>query len=66
MKITKVSQLHTDLPPLAPLDKIESDIPQESNKAEDIICPFCKWADFDLIGLKMHILRGHCDVFNNT
>jgi len=29
-------------------------------------CPFCLEDDFDLIGLKNHLLKGHCDVFNET
>lgn len=31
-----------------------------------VSCPFCQEADFDLIGLKSHYLRGWCDVFNAT
>lgn len=31
---------------------------------EYISCPFCHDTDFDLIGLKLHLERGHCDVFN--
>lgn len=26
-------------------------------------CPFCDSPDFDMIGLKAHILKGQCDVF---
>ncbi len=29
-------------------------------------CPFCNEDDFDLIGLKIHFLRGHCEVFEQT
>lgn len=29
-------------------------------------CPFCLEDDFDLIGLKNHFLKGHCDKFNET
>jgi hypothetical protein len=29
-------------------------------------CPFCDEAEFDLIGLKLHYLRGYCDAFNDT
>jgi hypothetical protein len=29
-------------------------------------CPFCKEPDFDLIGLKCHLLSGHCDNYNQT
>jgi len=30
-----------------------------------ISCPFCGENDFDLIGLKLHISHGECDVFEN-
>jgi len=33
---------------------------------EYISCPFCKEDDFDLIGLKGHLLNGRCEVFNLT
>lgn len=26
-----------------------------------ISCPFCKEPDFDLVGLKIHLLSGHCE-----
>lgn len=29
-----------------------------------ISCPFCRESDFDLIGLKLHILNGWYEVFN--
>ena len=29
-------------------------------------CPFCGEADFDATGLKRHLLRGWCEVFENT
>jgi hypothetical protein len=29
-------------------------------------CPFCKEKDFDLIGLKHHFEKGHCEVYNET
>ena len=32
----------------------------------DVVCPFCGECDFDLVGLKMHLLRGWCDKFNET
>jgi hypothetical protein len=28
-------------------------------------CPFCGEDDFDLIGLKMHLIRGWCEAFDN-
>lgn len=34
--------------------------------AKMVICPFCNEDDFDLIGLKAHLLRGHCDPFEAT
>lgn len=30
-----------------------------------IPCPFCKDDDFDLIGLKEHLISGWCDEFND-
>jgi hypothetical protein len=33
-------------------------------KPEYINCPFCNKIDFDQIGLKIHISRGWCDVYN--
>ena len=32
----------------------------------EVTCPFCGEDDFDLYGLKIHILSGWCEVFNNT
>jgi hypothetical protein len=32
----------------------------------DIVCPFCEEEDFDLIGLKAHLLNGYCEDFNAT
>lgn len=31
-----------------------------------ITCPFCQDPDFDLPGLKAHLLRGHCEAFSST
>jgi len=31
-----------------------------------MLCPFCSEDDFDLIGLKDHLLSGHCDKFNEV
>jgi hypothetical protein len=36
------------------------------NTPLDISCPFCKDTGFDLAGLKSHLLKGDCVVFNNT
>lgn len=30
---------------------------------EEVICPFCKEADFDLTGLETHLENRWCDVF---
>lgn len=30
-----------------------------------IICPFCGEEDFDLIGLKIHLIVGWCDPFKD-
>ena len=30
----------------------------------DGVCPFCAEGEFDLVGLKGHLLRGWCDKFN--
>lgn len=32
-------------------------------RGESMSCPFCKQADFDAIGLKVHIARGWCDAY---
>lgn len=29
-------------------------------------CPFCWEDDFDAVGLKWHLLQGHCKEFNQT
>ena len=31
-----------------------------------IECPFCAEKDFDLVGLKGHLLNGDCEEFNHT
>ena len=35
-------------------------------KTSDIQCPFCKETDFDLIGLKLHLIMGYCQQFLDT
>ena len=35
--------------------------PQEKT----IQCPFCKEGDYDLVGLKDHLLHGDCETFNS-
>ena len=39
---------------------------RHTDRIEYIECPFCGEKDFDLIGLKIHLLRGWCDVFEVT
>lgn len=34
--------------------------------SNDEICSFCGEKDFDLIGLKSHLVNGDCKVFNDT
>jgi hypothetical protein len=31
-----------------------------------VCCPFCEDGNFDLIGLKRHLLNGWCEIFNMT
>lgn len=33
---------------------------------DTVVCPFCKEDDFDLIGLKMHLVNGWCEKYRNT
>ena len=44
-----------------------SDCPNRDKTSEDclLVCPWCKEADFDDIGLKLHIINGWCPVFEN-
>jgi hypothetical protein len=49
-----------------PLEKSLPAIPQKKEGSSDVICPFCQEGDFDLPGLKSHIIRGWCNEFNNT
>ena len=34
--------------------------------SKSVVCPFCGEDDFDLIGLKAHLMRGWCEVFEVT
>ena len=34
------------------------------NALDCVACPFCGEDDFDLIGLKMHLMSGWCEVFD--
>lgn len=38
----------------------------ERNEKDLLPCPFCHETDFDLIGLKGHLLSGYCIIFDNT
>ena len=29
-------------------------------------CPFCREADFDAVGLKVHLSSGHCEAYEST
>lgn len=40
--------------------------PFDRGGGDTIRCPYCSEPDFDAVGLKLHFLRGHCDVFNET
>ena len=33
---------------------------------ENITCPFCKESEFNKVMLKVHLLGGQCEEFNNT
>ena len=35
-----------------------------NESSESLCCPFCKEDDFDLIGLKGHLIQGRCKEFN--
>lgn len=37
---------------------------KERNETGNITCPFCGDADFDPLGLKLHLHRGWCGTFN--
>lgn len=37
---------------------------EEEPRTVYVSCPFCNEADFDLIGLRLHLLRGWCEAFN--
>jgi hypothetical protein len=32
----------------------------------DVVCPFCGEGEFDKIGLKLHLERGHCDEYREV
>jgi len=31
-----------------------------------VTCPFCGEDDFDLIGLKYHLISGYCEIYEST
>ncbi len=39
---------------------------KELNEEDERSCPFCGDDDYDAVGLKMHLVRGNCEVFNET
>jgi len=43
-------------------DRLQADLEAAKNEER---CPFCNEKDFDLIGLKHHLLSGYCDNFEN-
>ena len=36
----------------------------DTDREEDVVCPFCKESGFDLAGLKGHLERGLCEIYN--
>lgn len=54
MKIYKVSD-------------VKEMVDNKINPSPDVslVCPFCKDDGFDAVGLKSHLLKGDCKVFNN-
>ena len=38
---------------------------KDLNLASNLVCPFCKGVDFDLVGLKHH-LENYCEVYQST
>jgi hypothetical protein len=43
--------------------KMTNSLSNEPTPMMYIKCQFCNEDDFDDIGLKIHLLRGHCEVF---
>ena len=41
------------------------DCGEVDEKEVTIKCPFCNQGDYDLVGLKSHLIHGDCDKFNN-
>lgn len=39
-------------------------IENKSDYVEYMVCPFCKDTDFDMVGLKIHLLSGYCEIFD--
>jgi len=38
----------------------------EVDEKQTINCPFCGIKDFDMVGLKSHLLNGDCENFNSV
>lgn len=42
------------------------EIKKKNHAYVELVCPFCEEKDFDAIGLKLHLIKGDCDKFNDT
>jgi len=62
MKILKISSDINTLPDQNNDDFNGLDI----DRSSDIVCPFCREKDFDLEGLKTHLVHGDCEVYNKV
>jgi len=38
----------------------------ETHRNRLVTCPFCDEEDFDLVGLKSHLVNGDCEEFNKV
>lgn len=45
---------------------MSEDLGEQKMNTKDVACPFCEEKGFDMIGLKMHLIRGWCEVFEQT
>ena len=66
LKFNKKTEKQLDeLPPAGDdsYSKFADLMTQDRLKKTKIICPFCEDYDFDLCGLKIHLVRGHCEAF---
>lgn len=51
---------------MAVAERIDCAIEGAIRSEHENACPFCDEVGFDLIGLKTHLQRGHCESFNST